>query len=235
MTASPRVGIVAGSGIELEALLDEVTQTRAFREVPGLKDTAISGHAGRILEGRSGGCQLVLQCGRLHFYEGYSYERATESVTLMRDLGVESILFTNAAGGLVPSLVPGQLMAVSEISPWPYRGWPDMPAQLELDFTVPDCDRSGTYIWVHGPCYETPAEVAALRALKGDAVGMSTAPEVARCHELGLKAGAISCITNSCGASAVLTHDHVIQTARAASSKLRRVIRHWLKSAEHTA
>ena len=231
MTAAPLVGIVAGSGIELEGLLDEVTRMRGFHEIPGLSDTAISGHSGRILEGSCGGRSLVLQCGRLHFYEGHSFERVTESVRFMYALGVRSILFTNAAGGLAPELAPGELMAVSAISTWPFRGWADMPTRLEMDFEVPDCDRSGTYMWVHGPCYETPAEVAALQALEGDAVGMSTAPEVAKCRALGVKAGAISCITNSCGSPAVLTHDHVVETARAASSKLRGAIRRWLKDA----
>ncbi len=229
MTASSAVGIVAGSGLELDSLLDRVTRARAFSEVPGLRETAAPGHTGRIVEGFCGDAPVVLQIGRFHVYEGHLYEQVARGVDVMQGLGVGAVLFTNAAGALAEEMDPGDLMAVSGISLYPFGPWPDRPDRLEVDFELERCDRRGTYVWVHGPCYETKAEVAALRALEGDAVGMSTAPEVVRCHELGLRAGAISCITNRCGSRAVLRHEDVVKTARAASRKLCDVIRAWLQ------
>lgn len=229
MTHSSAVGIVAGSGVELGSLLDRVTRSRSFSEVPGLRETAVPGHLGRIVEGYCGDAPIVLQSGRLHLYEGHPYEHVARSVDVMQELGVGAVLFTNAAGALAQEMNPGDLMAVSGISLHPFGSWPNRPDRLELDFEVDRCDRRGTYVWVHGPCYETKAEVAALRALEGDAVGMSTAPEVLRCHELGLRAGAISCITNHCGSRAILRHEDVVKTARSASLKLCGVIRAWLQ------
>ena len=229
MTDPSPVGLVAGSGVELEPLLDRVTRSRDFSEVPGLCKTAVAGHIGRIVEGYCGAAPIVLQSGRLHLYEGHPCEQVARSVDVMQRLGVGTVLFTNAAGALAEDMDPGDLMAVSGISLYPFGCWPDRPDRLEIDFELDRCDRRGTYVWVHGPCYETKAEVAALRALEGDAVGMSTAPEVARCHELGLRAGAISCITNRCGSQAVLRHEDVVETARSASVKLCHVIRGWLR------
>ena len=229
MTGRSPIGIVAGSGIELGPLLDRVTQAREFSEVPGPGETAEDGHLVRVVEGYCADRRIVLLCGRLHFYEGHPYEQVTRSVDLLHGLGVGAVLFTNAAGALATDMRPGNLMAVSRMSLYPYSSWPQRPDSLELDFELDRCDRRGTYVWVHGPCYETPAEVAALRSFEGDAVGMSTAPEVLRCHELGVRAGAISCITNSCGSPAVLRHEDVMRTARSASVKLCDVIRAWIE------
>lgn len=230
MTRASRLGIVAGSGIELEELLDDVTCARSFGEIPGLCETDIAGHAGRIVEGTCAGIPVVLQSGRLHLYEGHSIETVSKCVDIMHGLGVETVLYTNAAGGLVPDMMAGELMAISHIALWPYGDWEGEPDRLELDFDLEACARRGTYMWVHGPCYETRAEIAALRSLGVEAVGMSTAPEVVRCHELGMRAGAVSCITNTCGTPEVLTHERVVETARSASARLREVIRGWLQA-----
>ena len=229
MRPTAPLGIVAGSGIELESLLDSVTRARGFDEIPGLSLTSVSGHSGRIVEGLCGNQAIVLQQGRHHFYEGHSYERVTQCVDLMHELGVTTVLYTNAAGALTKEMTPGDLMAVSEMSLFPFGRWCEMPKAIAPDFVLNRCDRQGVYMWVHGPCYETPAEIAALQALKCDAVGMSTAPEVARCHQMGLKAGAVSCITNNCTSPVALKHEDVVRTARSASAKLRAVIRAWLR------
>ncbi len=230
MTASSTVGLVAGSGVELDSLLDRVTRARDFSEVPGLRETTVSGHVGRIVEGFCGDSPVVLQSGRLHIYEGHPYEQVARCVDVMQELGVGMVLFTNAAGALSTEMNPGDLMAVSDISLYPFAPWSHRPEQIELDFELERCEHRGTYVWVHGPCYETQAEIAALRTLEGDAVGMSTAPEVERCQELGLRAGAISCITNRCGSREILRHEDVVETARSASVKLCEVIRAWLQS-----
>ena len=232
MTADAPIGIVAGSGIELETLLSEQTAARSFDEIPGLSETAIAGHAGRIVEGRCGVVPIVIQSGRLHFYEGHDAASVTACVDVLHAMGARTILYTNAAGGLAGDMAAGDLMAVTEVACWPYGGWSARPtAAVPTDFVLRACDRRGRYTWVHGPCYETRAEIAALQSLRTDAVGMSTAPELQRCRELGIQAGAVSCITNTCGVPEVLTHARVLETAQHSSERLRGLIRGWLREA----
>jgi purine nucleoside phosphorylase len=143
-------------------------------------------------------------------------------------VGVWCVVFTHAAGSLLPELRPGHLVAADTVHIWLYARW-DLPEAVETDFLVPGCDYTGACYWMHGPCYETRAEIAALRRLGAAAVGMSIAPELVRCRELGMRAGVISCVTNQCGSAAKLTHDHVLETARAASDRLCAILRNWLK------
>jgi purine-nucleoside phosphorylase len=119
-------------------------------------------------------------------------------------------------------------MAASRIRLWRYRRWPAAPAQLMPDFELPGCDASGAYHWVHGPCYETRAEIRALQTEKSSAVGMSTAPEMHRAQALGMRAAAISCITNNCCTPQHLTHEHVLRTAAAASARLSALLRDFI-------
>ena len=219
------VGIVAGSGIELDSLLDTVTRRCPFDETPGLDACSIQGHGNAFVHGACGAYRLILQCGRLHMYEGFSYAAVARTVDALHACGVRAVLFTNAAGGLLPEMVPGDLLAVEGVKLAPYRHWSERPDSLSTDYVIPNCDFEGTYFWVHGPCYETRAEIAALQELGAAAVGMSIAPELRRCRELGIRAGAVSCITNSCCRPEVLTHKHIVATARDASRKLAEAIR----------
>ncbi len=222
-------GIVAGSGIDLAALLDEESARVPFSEIPGLIPSGVPGHSGQYLHGRCGGIPIVVQSGRLHFYEGQDYGGVTRTVDVMAGFGVKAIVFTNAAGGLRPEMSAGDLLAVDSIRPFvPYRGWPEQAELPSPDFTIPGCDHTGTYVWVHGPSYETRAEIAALQHLQGSAVGMSTAPEASRCRELGIQTGAISCITNNCCQPQHLTHEHVVETARRASERIVDLVRGFL-------
>jgi len=217
---SSPVGIVAGSGLELRTVFDEVDEQRAFSEFPGLPDGAIEGHPRRFLHGACGPHPVILQRGRLHFYEGLDYEAVVRPVDVLHSLGVRSILFTNAAGGLLPGLAPGDLLAVDRVRLCRYWAWDATPGTLFPDFVVPDCDLFGPYQWVPGPCYETRAEIAALQNQGMAAVGMSTAPELLRCQDLGIRAGAVACITNSCCRPHVLTHEAVVSAAQRASGAL---------------
>lgn len=227
------IGIVAGSGLELEAILDAVDQVVPFEQLPGLAPSGVPGHPGRFLIGWSGGVSVVLQSGRLHIYEGLSYHDVVRPVEVLAEMGARRIIFTNAAGGLRPEMVPGDLVAVQELRLWPCRRWPGYPSRLNADFTISGCAYEGRYAWVHGPCYETRSEVMALQALGADLVGMSTAPELAHCKALGLKAAVVACVTNNCCVRQRLTHDHVIQTAQTASGKLRALLINFLKHCTH--
>ncbi len=217
------LGIVAGSGLDLLPLLESQSRTHSFREWTQLPENTVEGHDPAFVEGRCAGRPVIVQCGRLHVYEGYPFETVARPVDLMRELGATAVLFTNAAGGLLPQMRPGDLVAASALRPWPCTRVA-LPGELKPDFIVPGCDFIGEYAWMHGPCYETRAEIRVLRATGASTVGMSTAPEFLRCKELGIAAGAVSCVTNNCTRPQVLSHDHVLRTAQRASARLCRVI-----------
>ena len=221
-------GIVSGSGIALRPLLDEIYSEQPFREIAGLTHSPVRGHDGTFIQGRCGETTLVLQCGRLHAYEGLPFEDVVRTVDVMNRYGVDRILFTNAAGGLWPEMNPGDLVTAGCVRTWRYGSF-KLPAVIDVDFRAPGCDFTGDYVWMHGPSYETRAEIAALQNLGAAVVGMSTAPELLRCHQLGIQAGLISCVTNSCCKHQVLTHAHVLDTAQRTSARLCRIIRQALR------
>lgn len=218
------VGIVCGSGIDLLPLLDAVESVKAFSEYPQLLRPNVDGHQGEFVFGSRDDVPIVLQCGRLHFYEGYRYEQVVRPVDILREIGVEKILFTNAVGGLNPAMRPGDLCAVDAVTLWPCTQWSGPPRRLQTPIVLDHCQWQGRYAWVHGPTYETHAEIAALQSMDCDVVGMSAAPELHRCRDLGLQAAIVSCITNNCHASEILTHDHVIDQARKVTTDLIQVV-----------
>ena len=228
MTRVPRVAVVAGSGLSLTGILDTVHWEEPFEAFEGLSAASVAGHTGSFIAGVCGNVEVLLQQGRRHFYEGISFDAVTAPVRALASQGVTGILFTNAAGGLKPDFEPGTLMAVARLRTWPYRNWAARPEQVIPDWAAPGCDASGLYVWVHGPSYETRAEIGALQHLGGDAVGMSTAPEMAAAQALGIRTAAVSCITNNCCRMQHLTHDDVLSTARRASERLCALLRQAL-------
>ncbi len=228
MTVQP-VAVVAGSGLALHDILDEVAETRPFSSLPGLLPCTVSGHEGRFILGQCGGVPVIVQQGRFHLYEGLPFDAATATVDALHQLGARSIIFTNAAGGLLPEMTPGDLMRIERIALWPYRGWTPDPPLILPTFWIAGCASGGTYVWVHGPSYETRAEIEALRRMGYAAVGMSTAPEMARALALGMNTAAISCITNNCTRIQTLTHDHVVDTASRASAALCGILRNAIQ------
>ena len=223
MTQRAPIGIVSGSGLDLAGILDAVEEEVSFAAA-GVGETDVAGHEGRFLLGTCAGRPVVLQQGRRHVYEGLEFSEVTATVDALHGFGVETVIFSNAAGGLKPEMRAGDLVCATEIQPWPCRRL-ELPERLHPDFTVPGCDDTGTYMWVHGPCYETRAEIALLRKLGGAMVGMSTAPEFVRCRQLGMQAASVSCITNNCCAPMRLTHAHVLETAASASRRLTSLLR----------
>lgn len=223
------IGVVAGSGVVLDALLNSVEARVPFAEVPGLHASTVSGHAGGFVFGSCLGKNVVLQSGRLHIYEGLPLEAVTATVDALASYGVHAIVFTNAAGGLKESMAPGDLMAATKIVRMPCHRWEYRLGALHPTIRLSGCDHEGVYLWVHGPSYETRAEIRALQQLGGHAVGMSTAPEIQRCEELGIQTAAISCITNNCCTPIRLIHEHVVQTAGQASARLVKTIRTAIK------
>ncbi|GMW01815.1 MAG: purine nucleoside phosphorylase [Candidatus Hydrogenedentota bacterium] len=225
MTSFAPIAVVSGSGLDLTPLLDTVVDVRPFAAFPNVRACTALGHSGTFTIGLMDSYQVILQSGRLHFYEGLSYDQVTASIDVLHQYGVQKVIMTNAVGGLVPAMHPGALVAIDTIRTWPYTQWPNRPNEILLDFTLSGCDHEGTYFWVHGPSYETRAEIRVLQQLGGHVVGMSTAPEAMRCHELGMGAALVSCVTNNCCEPMELTHDHVVKTAKQASDRLVTLLR----------
>ena len=236
----PEVAVILGSGLAgFESRLQD-----AFAipyAATGLPETRIEGHASTLHLGRIGRKRVAVYAGRLHLYEGFEPGRIVMGVRVMALLGARWLLVSNAAGGLNPSLKTGDLMVISDhinlMGSNPLRGpnpsslgprFPDMTYAYDPDLQSRFHQagggslRSGVYLAVLGPSYETPAEIRAFGRLGGDAVGMSTVPEViAACHA-GMTVGAVSCITNVAAGlfDGTLSHDDVQSVGTAAGTRL---------------
>ena len=244
------IGIVSGSGIDLTALFDNIMECQSFSELFERPLENLEGHSHCFIHGSCNNLPIIQQSGRFHFYEGLNYEQVVQTVDALYEFGVRTIImhqlsdalyefgvrtiiFTNAAGGLLSQMKPGNLVAVDNLKIWPYNQWSDRPDEITPDLIVPGCDLQSSLMWMHGPCYETRAEIAALQCQGIGAVGMSTSPELVRCKELGIRTAVISCITNLCYQPQILTHEHVVQTAQKASERLTKIIRGALKQRFH--
>lgn len=225
------VAVVAGSGIDLMPLLDSVAWERPFGDFTSLSASSVPGHQSRFVKGgmlspRGSTVPIILQCGRRHVYEGCTFDEIVRTVDVLHELGARSIIFTNAAGAINPLLKVGNIVANDRLIAWPFQGFP-LPESLAPEVVLANSDSHGTYAFMHGPCYETPAEIAALRALKADVVGMSTLPELCRCQQLGIPAAALSVVTNLCGAVHV-HHSDVVSEAKLASLRIQALLRNAL-------
>lgn len=236
----PDVAIVLGSGMSGVAERCRSTSRLSFAEVPGLFVTSVAGHNGCLTLGDWGDKRVLLFEGRLHYYEGHVWRSVIQPVQIAHFLGARTLLLTNAAGGIRDDLGPGSLMAIHDHVEWtrPYswrqagpstlgcaRPAPYSPRLLqflteaarELGFDLP----RGIYAAVTGPCYETPAEIRALKRCGADAVGMSTAREIQAGYDLGIECAAVSCITNRAAglSQAPINHEEVLTTAGAQAQR----------------
>jgi purine-nucleoside phosphorylase len=226
--------IVLGSGMSGLAKRCRIRSRLPFTEVPGLARTSVVGHTGCLTLGEWAGKRILVFEGRLHFYEGHPWRGVTQPIQIAQFLRARILLLTNAAGGIREELAPGSLMAIQDHVDWtrPHcwrqacRPSPYSPRLLEilsvsarqLGFPLP----RGVYAAVTGPCYETPAEIRALKSWGADAVGMSTAREIEAGQRLGMECAAVSCITNRAAGfcSGPINHEEVLITAAAQSERL---------------
>ena len=239
----PKVAMVLGSG--LGYLGDEVTDPIVvpYGEIPRFKHSTAPGHKGQLVFGTLAGQKVAVMQGRMHHYEGYSYEEVGYAVRVLRLLGCDTLFVTNAAGGVNWSFKAGDLMLITDqIKPFlesPLRGenlpdfgprFPDSsylytPALQDLARKQArrlDIDlKEGVYIYFPGPQYETPAEVRMARLLGGDAVGMSTAPEVIIAGHCGMQVLGITLVSNMAAGvlPQPLSEEEVLEAAAAARDK----------------
>ena len=229
--AAPRTAVVLGSGLTDVASHFETTATLNFGDVPGLVPPTVAGHKGQLALVRRNGAAVLVSFGRVHFYEGHSWDRVTTLVTMFALWGVRRLVLTNAAGGLHPQAVPGTIMILRDgVDLLTRESWKTLDCKRPL-FTpaltaflraaAPD-QLVGTYAGLTGPCYETPAEIRALAAASVDAVGMSTIREAEAGLAAGLEVAGLSCITNKAAGlgDGPLSHSEVERTAKTAVTAL---------------
>lgn len=243
----PRVLVTLGSGLgELADELSDVTAV-GFRQV-GLPEPTVPGHAGRFVAGSLHGVPVLAQQGRLHLYEGVSAHEVAAAVRAAAAVGVDTFVVTNAAGGLHSDLVPGSLVALTDqlnltaVNPLAGRGTPtfvDMSGAYDAGVrsmaheAAADAGTTlaeGVYAGVSGPAYETPAEVAMLRTLGADVVGMSTVTEVIAARAEGVRVVGLSLVTNvhdqgDAAPSIATQHADVVAVAERTGPRLAAVLR----------
>lgn len=234
---APETGIVLGSG--LGSLVDavDVKYSMSYSEIDGFPVSTIAGHDGRLVFGTLNGAKVVAMKGRFHYYEGYAMEQVVLPVRIMSLLGVKRVLLSNAAGALNKNFRLGDMMMINNhinFLPNPLIGpnderfgvrFPDMkrPYSTELidkaKKILPEI-KEGVYVACTGPSYETAAEIAFYRMIGGDAVGMSTVPEVIAARHAGMEVFALSLITNTTNEDDVVTHEEVLKAGEAAKEKM---------------
>ncbi|WP_312667668.1 purine-nucleoside phosphorylase [Tissierella praeacuta] len=233
----PKIGLVLGSG--LGSLADKIQNPIIIKydEIPGFPKSTVEGHAGQLVIGELSNKIVVAMQGRFHFYEGYNLKDVTFPIRVMIQLGIESLIVTNAAGGVNTEFIPGDLMIINDHIN--FSGQNPLIGENLKEFGPRFVDMSkaynreyikiakktgeklglnlkrGVYMWFTGPTYETPAEVKLARNLGADAVGMSTVPEVIVANHQGIKVLGISCITNMAAGilDQPLNHEEVIETS----------------------
>ena len=244
--ARPACGLLLGSGWG-EAVEGLEGDAIAYGDIPGLGSTGVMGHAGKLRRTSVADMELFIFQGRRHWYEGEGWTPVILPVYLMHAFGADSVLLTNAAGGINSGLPPGSLMVIEDhinmlgsnplIGPYnPALGtrFPDQSAvydpELRNHLMTAGADASGTYVATMGPTFETPAEIRLFTAMGADAVGMSTVPEAIVGNALGLRVAGLSCICNwAAGISPVkLTHEDVNATAAKTMPRMKSTSTHFL-------
>jgi purine-nucleoside phosphorylase len=245
-----RVGLVLGSGLGNVVDAMQVMAGIDFADIPGMHASTVQGHAGRLLQTRAGDVDALVLQGRLHAYEGRSLAEVVLPTALLCALGVRVLVLTNAAGGLHPDVRAGDLTVLTDLidlhlddparGVLVYEGDAPIEAALrsaragrvfdrEVAHLLVDTGaaerlsvRTGTYVSLCGPNYETPAEIRQLRSLGADAVGMSTGPEAALARVLGTKVAGVSCITNVAveTGGVEVTHAEVVEVGASRRAEL---------------
>ncbi|MEW5982398.1 MAG: purine-nucleoside phosphorylase [Acidobacteriota bacterium] len=238
ITLRPDVALVLGSGLGDFAERVAGATALSYGDIPGWPPATVVGHAGKLVVGTVRGRHVAVLAGRAHFYEGHPMSAVVFPTRVMARVGVRTLILTNAAGGINTSFSRGALMVIDDhlnlmgtnplVGPNDERFGPRFPDMSEVysrrlrriaDQAAARVGLTlahGVYAGLHGPSYETPAEIRHLRAIGADAVGMSTVPEAIAARHMGLEVLGLSCITNLAAGvlHAQIDHDEVMDTAR---------------------
>ena len=252
MTTSPKTAIILGTG--LGQLASEITDSYEFpyQDIPNFPVSTVEGHSGKLIFSKLGGKDIMAMQGRFHYYEGYDMKEVTFPERVMYELGIETLFVSNASGGMNPSFQIGDLMIIDDhinfFPEHPLHGknfptgprFPDMHEaydkslrQLADDIAKEKNIRvvHGVYVGVQGPTFETPAEYAMYHRLGGDAVGMSTVPEVIVARHCGIKVFGMSIITDLGieGKPVEVSHEEVQEAANKAQPLMTEIMREIIK------
>ncbi len=252
MRTSPKTAIVLGTG--LGQLASEITDSFEipYTDIPHFPVSTVEGHAGKLIFGKLGKTDIMAMQGRFHYYEGYSMQEVTFPVRVMYELGIKTLFVSNAAGGMNPDFKIGDLMVITDhinmFPDHPLRGkniptgprFPDMHEpydhaliakadQVAQKYGIPL--QHGVYVGIQGPTFETPAEYRMYRILGGDAIGMSTVPEVIVAHHCGIKAFGVSIITDLGGfdVPVAVSHEEVQEAANKAQPLMTKLMREMVE------
>ncbi len=243
----PKVGIILGSG--LGGLVDDIVveKTLPYHEIPNFPVSTVKGHKGQLLFGKVNGTNVVAMQGRFHFYEGYSMQQVTFPVRVIKLLGINTLIVSNASGGVNPKFDIGDIMFITDhinLMPNPLIG----PNIVELGPRFPDMSeaydkelllkakriarhlnikyQTGVYAGMTGPTFETPHEYFYIKKIGGDAVGMSTVPEVIVARHMGINVFAVSVITDLGVEDKIVevSHEEVLEAAEKAANKIKKIV-----------
>lgn len=249
----PETAIILGTGLgELVNHID-ITKEIAYKDIPHFPVSTVEGHSGKLIFGTLGGKGIVAMQGRFHFYEGYDMKQVTFPVRVMKELGIKHLFVSNAAGGMNPDFAVGDLMIIRDhinlFPEHPLRGrnfeelgvrFPDMSEAyskrliekaVQIAAAHDIVIRQGVYVGTQGPTFETPAEYRYFRIIGGDAVGMSTVPEVIVARHGGMEVFAISVITDL-GVEGIVekaSHEEVQKAAAAAQPKMSLIMKELIE------
>lgn len=255
MHTSPDTAIILGTG--LGSLVNEITDKYEikYEDIPNFPVSTVEGHCGKLIFGKLGNKDIMAMQGRFHYYEGYSMKEVTFPVRVMRELGIKTLFVSNAAGGMNPDFEIGDLMIITDhinhFPEHPLRGknieygprFPDMSEPYSRQFIAQAKEIAseknirvveGVYVGVSGPTFETPAEYKLFRIFGGDAVGMSTVPEVIVAKHCGIRVFGMSVITDLGveGKIVEVTHEEVQQAADKAQPFMTEIMRELINRAE---
>ncbi len=252
----PKIAMILGSG--LGAMADSLVNPEIipFRDIPNWPQSTVQGHMGRLLIGTLENQPVLVMQGRIHFYEGYSMSQVTFPIRVIKQLGIDMLVVTNAAGAINPDFIPGDLMLITDHLNFvgmaglnPLIGpnmeefgprFPDMSqaydralgtlarrAAAEIGLEL----REGVYVGLSGPSFETPADLRFLRMAGADSVGMSTVAEVTVARHSGLRVLGISGISNKANldGNTVTTHEEVLEAGQVMAPRLENLLRAFLR------
>ena len=247
----PETAIILGSGLGYMAEDLKPSVVIEYADIPKFPRSTVEGHRGRFVSGNMAGKDVLLMQGRVHYYEGYSMDQVVMPVRLLGLLGVKNLVLTNASGGISDFLNVGDIMVIEDHissfvkSPLIYDDFdkfgvrfPDMTHVYDAEVVeiLKECYaglyipyKSGVYIQVTGPQYETPAEIRMYKLLGADAVGMSTVCEAIAARHMGMRIAGLSSVCNkAAGLGKELSHEDIIVAGDAASEKLQKIIEKFL-------